>query len=160
KNVFYVKLSSICIKTKEGVQIFPKYQTTVGKSLNELGVTINPETICDKSNLEYVEISSIKNQKIYPSEKNIDDKICLKNDILISSLVPSKDKIAIADRNYKVSSAIYILRITDENLRNRVFEELSKDYAIKQMHSLLEGFKLTYSKIKEEKFYNFIKLNI
>jgi len=55
---------------------------------------------------------------------------------------------------------IYILRVENEKLRNEIFEELGKDYVIKQMHSLLEGFKLTYSKIKEEKFYNFVKLNI
>lgn len=159
-NIIYTNLSSILVKTEEGTQIFPKYKTIIGHSLEELGVLINPETICDESDLKYVEISSIKNQKIFPTDKNLGDRICLKNDILISSLVPSKDKIAIADKAYKVSSAIYILRIEDEVLRSKVFEELGKDYSITQMHSLLEGFKLTYSKIKEEKFYKFIKLKI
>ena len=79
---------------------------------------------------------------------------------MFSSLVPSSDKIILADQQYKVSKAIYILRIDDENLRMKVYNELKKDYVIKQTHSLLEGFKLTYSKIKDEKLFNYIKLNI
>ena len=160
-NVVFANIKDIIVNTEEGTQIFPKYNVVNGKSLNELNVKINPETICDSSNLKYVEISSIKNDKIIPSDKVKDSyRICLKNDILFSSLVPSSDKIILADQQYKVSKAIYILRIDDENLRMKVYNELKKDYVIKQTHSLLEGFKLTYSKIKDEKLFNYIKLNI
>ena len=157
----FTKMKNIIVDTTDGKQIFPKYKSIQGKSLTELGVLINPETNNDSDDLKYVEISNIKNDKIIPSTKTKDNyRTCLKNDILISSLVPSKEKIIISDKSYRVSKAIYVLRIEDEKLRNQVFEELKKDYVINQMHALLEGFKLTYSKIKDEKLGCYIKFKI
>lgn len=160
-NIVFTKLSNIIVKTSEGIQLFPKYIKNEGKTLEELNVKINPVTEhYNDDNIRYVEISSIKDQKIYPSIKHKTGRICKPGDILISSLVPSKDKIAIADNYYNVSKAIYILRTEDIKLRDKIFKELGEEYSLKQMHSLLEGFKLTYSKIKEEKLFKYIKLNI
>ncbi|MDE6758612.1 MAG: N-6 DNA methylase [Clostridia bacterium] len=160
-NILYTKLQNIIVETSDGKEIYPKYIPADGKSLRELGVEMNPDTEVDNDDYKYVEISNIINQKITESSKsNTDYRICKKDDILISSLVPSKSKIAIADKPYRVSKAIYIIRTNDSELRNKIFNELGEDYSIKQMHSLLEGFKLTYSKIKEEKMYDFVKLKI
>ncbi|MDE7079908.1 MAG: hypothetical protein K2O95_07330, partial [Clostridia bacterium] len=157
----YTKLQNIIVETSDGKEIYPKYIPADGKSLRELGVEMNPDTEVDNDDYKYVEISNIINQKITESSKNNTDyRVCKKDDILISSLVPSKSKIAIADKPYRVSTVIYIIRTNDSELRNKIFNELGKDYSIKQMHSLLEGFKLTYSKIKEEKMYDLVKLKI
>lgn len=160
-NILFTTLDKIVVETNDGRQVFPKYIVSDGKTLKELGVEINPDTDIDGKDLKYVEISNIKNQRISVSDKTKSDyRLCLKDDILISSLVPSAEKIAIADKPYKVSKAIYVLRVKDDILRKQIFDQLTCDYAIKQMHSLLEGFKLTYSKIKEEKLHNFIKLKL
>lgn len=160
-NVQYIKLKDLIIRTGESKLIFPKYKVADGVSLNELNAEINPETRIDSSSLEYVEISGIKNGTITTSDKDKSSfRICLKNDILISSVVPSKGKIILADQAYKVSTAIYVIRIKDDEVRKKVFAELKKEYAIKQMHSLLEGFKLTYSKIDDDILFNYVKLNV
>jgi hypothetical protein len=43
------------------------------------------------------------------------------------SLLPTKDKIAIADRDYIAATAIFVLRVKNEKLTQRLFEYLKNN---------------------------------
>ncbi|MGZ9756034.1 hypothetical protein ACXYRR_03800 [Mycoplasma sp. 246B] len=82
-------------------------------------------------------------------------KVALKGDIVFSSL-PNAKKIAIADDNYFVSAAIYVIRITDKKIRDNFYNYIynNTNNIIYDMNVLLDGFKITYAKISEYNFKN------
>lgn len=146
-------------------QIFPKYNKLYGCNwipIEEF-FNVNPEIKLDEnSNLKYVEIGSIKDDTITPSDKRKEGRVCKKGDMLIPSLTPIKEKIIQSDGNYIVSKAIFVLSVK-ENYASRqkeLYSELREAYVIDQMNSLLEGFKITYGKISENNFKKHVKLNL
>lgn len=152
--VRYVKLSDILLnKTQKYIgDIYPKYTKTNGHSLSEY-CKIN----CRQSNevkvKGYIEIGDLENQK--PSKIKTSNRYCKKGDILISALTPTKKKIVIATDDFKLSSAIYVLSgFESDKVRDYVFARLREEDVLKQMNTLLDGFKVTYAKIDPENLYN------
>ena len=163
-NVFVKNIKDIIINNNYSVgDIYPKYNKTNGKALYELGCRINDlrkdefEVVPTK----YVEIGSLKNEVIDTSDKDKKTtRYCKKGDILVASLCPKASQIIIADDDYVLTTAIHVLSFEDVNMRNMVYKELRKNYALQQMNSLLDGFKITYAKISEKNLYYNIKLDI
>ncbi len=86
-------------------------------------------------------------------------RYCKTGDILVSSLTPARDKIAIADGDYMLTTAIFVLSdFADDEVRNMVYRRLRSVDVLKQTNALTDGFDVTYAKISEKNLYNNIFL--
>jgi type I restriction enzyme M protein len=151
-------IQDIILNKKENYfgDIYPKYTPTKGKKLKEF-CQINKWKVDDFEFVptEYVEISNIEGGKIQGPFKNKTTKrFCKKGDIIVSSLVPSRNKIIIADRDYMLSTAIHVLSFENAKTRDFIFTKIRSDEVIRQMINLLDGFKITYAKINEDNLIN------
>lgn len=80
---------------------------------------------------------------------------------MISSITPRRDQIVIAQNDFMLTSAIYVLSdFESDNMRDRVFNALREDQALEQMNALLDGFKITYAKISDKNLYNNVFIRI
>jgi hypothetical protein len=134
-------------------------------SLDKIIDYINPiENITaeNKDTLQYIEISDIKNGKIniLNTKKKTTRKKCISGDILFSSM-PKSSKIAISDKEYFVSTAIFVIRILNENIRQNFYEYIfkNKNNIIEDMNVFLDGFKITYAKITDFNLMNNIYID-
>lgn len=164
-NVFIKKLSDILLNRTEEYcgDIYPKYIKREGKSISSLcKLNIRTEEDFDILPTDYLEISDLKTDSMRPSiKKQSTTRYCKKGDILLSSLCPKADKIVISNSNYMCSTAIHVLSgFIDNEERDLVFNKLKEVETIKQMNSLLDGFKVTYAKINDKNLLNNVKLNI
>lgn len=159
-----VRIHSIILnKTEDSIgDIYPKYETVEGTALSNYCKINNRKPIDfneDEFPINYLEISDL-NTQLSKKKKNT-TRLCRKGDILISSLVPTKDKIVVANDNYMLSTAIHVLSdFESDDMRDRILNVLREDSTIKQMHSLLDGFKITYAKITEQNLYNNVLIKI
>ena len=77
--------------------------------------------------------------------------ICNQGDLLFASLTPSK----IADQNYYISNAIFVISHQDPVMIEKLFTYLMNDEVIfKAINGLLDGFKITYAKITKTNLIN------
>lgn len=151
-----VKLSEITVNTSSNYcgDIYPKRVKCKGNPLNHF-CKINEWKKSDfvTPPSQYLEIGDLSSQT--PSKKLQSTRYCKKGDILISSLLPCKDKIVIASGEFMLSSAIYVLSsFKDDMERDRVLRRLQSPAVIEQMCALVDGFKITYAKISENNLYN------
>lgn len=151
-----VKLSDISINQTDcyGGDIYPKRIITKGLPLNEFCM-INEwkDSDFDEVPTQYLEIGDLKTQK--STKKKTTTRYCKKGDILISSLLPEKEKIVVAQGNFMLSPAIYVLSsFDDETVRDKVLCRLQSPQVIDQMCALVDGFKITYAKISEHNLFN------
>ena len=152
-----VSINSLsCMTFGENKEIFPKYKDMPDKKYLKEYVSLRKEA--GKEGLKYIEIGSLKGDEIIPSEKKKKGYACKEGDILYSSLTPTRQKIMIADDDYKVSGAIHILRPHKTKDRNYVFDELRKEECLEQANSLVTGFKITYAKISAENLLNLVQI--
>jgi|GEM_PF-5712907 len=108
---------------------------------------------------QYLEIGNLSDQ--IPSKRLKTNRFCKEGDILISSLTPRKTQIVVAEGNFMLSPAIYVLSsFESDKTRDKIFFSLKEDSTIKQMNALLDGFKITYAKISEQNLYNNILIEI
>ena len=113
--------------------------------------------------LIYLEIGDLVDSQI--KMKSLKTKtsttICNQGDLLFASLTPSKAKVAIADQNYYISNAIYVISHQDQQMVKWLFTYLMNDEVIfKAINGLLDGFKITYAKISKFNLMNQVKLKI
>lgn len=160
-----VNMKDIVINASEMYcgDIYPKYISVPGEPLSKY-CKINNRTAEDFECLpnKYLEIGNIDENDMAPGEKDKSSKrYCKKGDILVSCLNPTKNKIQIANGDYKLSAAIYVLSdFKDDETKQKVFKELRKSNALQQMNSMCEGFKITYAKISAENLYKNVKITI
>ena len=83
-----------------------------------------------------------------------------KGDIVIATICPKNLKIKIVEEDCMLSTAIDVLSFKDSKIRDKVYNELIKDETIKQMNSLLDGFKITYAKISDENLKHNVLIKI
>ena len=165
KNAFIVKLSDILINVEEKYvgDIYPKYKKLDGICLKDV-CKINSRKESDFVNTpnEYLEIGDISGDDMESGGKNKTTKrFCKAGDILVCSLNPVKEKIVLAKKDFMLSTAIYVLSdFENDEIKNKVFEELRKEYALEEMNSMCEGFKITYSKISEANLYNNVRIKV
>ena len=161
KLIKYPLLRDIIIND-EKLQIYPKYYNVPNSIPLGKYFDINPNhKLSEDADIKYIEISNIKNNKInHSNKKKTSSRICKSGDILLASLTPTPAKIAVVDDEYYVSTAIFVLSIKKEysDYLMPLYEELKKDYVIKQMNSLLDGFKVTYAKIKDDNLSKYVKI--
>lgn len=162
-NVRIKYLDEILLNVKDDYvgDIYPKYEKKSGGVPLKTYCQINArsEDEFDIKPSKYIEISDLKNLSNC-SKKKTSTRMCKKGDILVSSLCPKKSQILISDDNYMLSSAIHVLSgFKNDSVRDYVFKELQDSDVIKQMNTLLDGFKVTYAKISDENLINnvFIK---
>lgn len=151
-----VKLSDITINTTQDYcgDIYPKRIITKGKPLN-MYCKINDRSVNDFTEVpsQYMEIGDMKTQK--PTKSKTSSRFCKKGDILVSSLLPEKDKIVIAYGDFMLTSAIHVLSsFKNDEERDFVLNRLQSPEVIDQMCALVDGFKITYAKISERNLYN------
>lgn len=151
-----VKLSDITINASGSYcgDIYPKRILCAGNPLNAY-CKINDWKATDFSTLptQYLEIGDLKTQ--IPSKNKTSSRFCKKGDILISSLLPDKDRIVVAKGDFMLSPAIYVLSsFTDVTERNMVLHRLQSPGVVRQICALVDGFKITYAKISEHNLYN------
>lgn len=164
-NVFIKRLSDIVLNNTDTYvgDIYPKYIANEGSPLYKF-CQLNCRTKDDFETppIKYIEISDLSEDKIGKGTKeHQSNRFCKQGDILISSLCPSKNKIMIANDNYMVSSAIHVLsHFNSENERNLIFNKLREATTIKQMNSMLDGFKITYAKINDKNLMHNVKIFI
>ncbi|VEU78141.1 N-6 DNA methylase [Mycoplasmopsis columbinasalis] len=172
KYAFVTKLNQILVDDKDHKSqlIYTRYKQHQGDfvALDSLIDEINPiyseeqKQKLVNENTKYIEISDIENGqiKIKNNKHKKSAKIAQKNDILISSL-PNNKKIAISDSTYYVSPAIYVLRVSDEKLRDKIYKYIfnNKNNIIDDMNVFLDGFKITYGKINEHNLKNNIYID-
>ncbi|MDR1780896.1 MAG: N-6 DNA methylase [Tannerella sp.] len=159
-----VKLSDILLNINDKYcgDIYPKRVICDGKPLSEF---------CDINELKeidfasegvptaYLEIGDMKTQT--PSKNKRSNRLCKKGDILVSSLTPRKQKIAIAKGSFMLTTAIHVLsNFKNDKIRDKVFTELRKEQTLQQMNALLDGFKVTYAKISDKNLYNNVLISI
>lgn len=165
QNIRLVKLSDVIVNKENDYigDIYPKYHSTDGKSLSEI-CSINSWKETDFTNVptDYLEIGDISGDDMESGGKNKTTKrYCKTGDILVCSLNPVKEKITVADKPYMCSTAIYVLsNFENDEIKNKVLKELREKYALEQMNSMCEGFKITYSKISETNLYKNVKLKL
>lgn len=151
-----VKLSDVTVNVSSNHcgDIYPKRVKCNGKPLSHY-CKINERKKTDfiTPPSQYLEIGDLSSQT---STKNLQStRYCKKGDILISSLLPGKDKIVIATGEFMLSSAIYVLSsFKDDTERDYVLRRLQSPAVIEQMCALVDGFKITYAKISENNLYN------
>lgn len=153
-NVRIIKLSDVLLNKTSNTPgvIYPKYERAVGQPLSDF-CDINSRKENEVSVKGYLEIGDLESQ--LPTKRKNTNRYCKKGDILISSLTPTKQKIVIAQDDYMLSTAIFVLSgFKDEQTRNEVYGKLTKPEVIRQMNTMLDGFKVTYAKINEQNLYN------
>lgn len=156
------KLKDIIIDIDIEKMIYPNKEQRPDKNwktLFELGFVINEKINIDSAinNISYVEIGDIQNSRINVKSNKVkkSKNICFNGDILFSSLTPSKEKIAISDNTYYLSDAIFVIRHKNEKFISWLFNYFMKDEKIfKDINSILDGFKVTYSKITVNNLLN------
>lgn len=150
-----VKLSDITINVSPvySGDIYPKRKVVSGSPISSF-CKINEWNKNDyaEAPANYLEIGDLATQS--PSKKNTSNRFCKKGDILISSLL-GKDKIVIANGEFMLSSAIYVLSsFPSDQVRDEVYRKLRTPSVLEQMGALLDGFKITYAKISVDNLYN------
>ena len=161
--VSLIKLNDMCIYDASGNKmIYPKYdKNIVGNPIKHYCEVNNREDVdMDGFDLKYLEIGDIENGNVNHNnnKSKTSTRFAKKGDILLSSLCPTADKIAIADDDYMVSTAIHVLKVKEGFNTVDILEKLRKDSTLEQMNSLLDGFKITYAKINESNLKNYIKI--
>lgn len=153
-----VKMNDILINVAENYcgDIYPKRVVATGQPLSSF-CKINEWQEEDFTNTElpmqYLEIGDINTQ--IPAKSKKTNRFCKTGDILISALTPKKDKIVIAKGSFMLSTAIHVLSsFENENIKDKIYNELIKEQTLKQMNAILDGFKVTYAKISEKNLYN------
>lgn len=160
RNTKVVKLKDILLNSTDAYigDIYPKYKRALGNPLNKY-CKINSRSEQDVTNPVYIEIGNLSNQQSTKNKKS--NRFCKKGDILISSITPRRDQIVIAQNDFMLTSAIYVLSdFESDNMRDRVFNALREDQALEQMNALLDGFKITYAKISDKNLYNNVFIRI
>ena len=162
-NVFIKYLDEILLNANCNYigDIYPKYIKTDGEPLSKY-CKINEYDETNFTDLPtiYAEIGDLNNLK-NSSKKKTSRRFCKKGDILISSLCPRKSHIVISDGEYMLSPAIHVLsHFKDDKERDKVYKQLRTDDVLKQMNTMLDGFKVTYAKISDENLYNNVLINI
>ena len=155
----YVQVKSLHSIVLNNNQIYPKYQVSQG--LTPLKNIFKIPKNRKNSKYPYVEIGGLSSSRINTSNKNLTGKVVYENDILVSSLTPTKDKIVLSNGKYIVTTAIHVLQVREEykNKLTYLYNELKKDYVLEQMNALLDGFKISYAKIKEHNLLNNIYIH-
>lgn len=156
------QLADIIIDIDKDKMIYPNKKSRPNKNwktLSELGFIINNkiDKIDRTNNIKYIEIGDIKNSKINIKSNKIKQskKICSSGDILFSSLTPSKEKVTISNDLYYVSDAIFIIKHKDNKLVEWLFNYFMNNKKIfNDINSILDGFKITYSKISANNLLN------
>ena len=151
-----VKLSDITINQTDSYcgDIYPKRIISEGLPLSKF-CKINEWKDSDFATVpsQYLEIGDMKTQMA--TKKKTTTRYCKKGDVLISSLLPEKDKIVIANGEFMLSPAIYVLSsFENDQVRDDVMRKLRSPQVINQMCALVDGFKITYAKISEHNLYN------
>jgi type I restriction enzyme M protein len=163
-----VRLSDILLnRTNDYVgDIYPKYERIEGQALGFF-CKINTVTKNDFTNNglnvptseQYLEIGDIAEQ--IPTKTKTSHRFCKQGDILVSALTPTPEHIVIARNNFMLTNAIYVLSdFESDEIRDKVYNALKTDIAIKQMNTLLDGFKVTYAKIKESNLMNNVFITV
>ena len=156
-NSKIVKLSDILLNSSEENigDIYPKYECSQDKVPLSNFCKINNRKISDFGTppTKYLEIGELSDQVSHKKLKTT--RFCKKGDILISSLTPTAKRIVIAKEDSMLSTAIYVLsEFANDTIRNDVLNRLKLPETLKQMNSMLDGFKITYAKISDENLYN------
>lgn len=151
-----VKLSDITLNQTHDYcgDIYPKRIISQGNPISTY-CKINERKASDFTILptNYLEIGDLSTQ--IPSKKLKSTRFCKKGDILISSLLPEKDKIVISTDDFMLTPAVYVLSsFPNESVRDMVFSKLRMKTTLDQMCALVDGFKITYAKINEKNLYN------
>ncbi|MDR0971247.1 MAG: N-6 DNA methylase [Bacteroidales bacterium] len=156
-----VKLKDIILnKTNDYAgNIYPKYEIQNNKKALNQYCKINEytEEYFTQKNITlpttYIEIGEMETQ--IPNKHKKTKRFCLKGDILISSLTPTSKKIVIAKDNFMLSTAIFVLSDFESDIvRDEVLNKLKLPENLKQMNSMLDGFKITYAKISDKNLFN------
>ncbi len=153
QNIRIVKLNDVLLNQNDvnSGDIYPKYEKQVGCPLSEF-CKINSRQESEVSPKGYLEIGDLETQ--VPTKSKHTNRYCKKGDILISSLTPTKQKIVIAQDDFVLSSAIFVLSdFASDEARDAVYHKLVTPNVIKQMNTMLDGFKVTYAKISEQNLY-------
>jgi len=111
------------------------------------------------NSLEYVEISKLNEEEIIGEfDEKKSWRLAKKGDLLFPKLAASnwKKQIRVANKDFKVSSAIYTLTFDNEKLRNHVSDYLkrNKNNILKDIKSLSDGFKISKIEITEFNLMN------
>ena len=156
------KLKTMIVEQSDGqMMIYPNRlpnDKSGCQTLKQLGFKINQPVVLETiSGLNYLEIGDLVDSQI--KIKSLKNKksatICKQGDLLFASLTPSKAKVAIADRNYYVSNAIYVISHQDQQMIKWLFAYLINDDKIfKAISGLVDGFKITYAKISKTNLMN------
>ncbi|WP_322960304.1 HsdM family class I SAM-dependent methyltransferase [Mycoplasmopsis cynos] len=167
KYAFITNISEILIKDKSQNNnlIYTRYKAPksgfvpLGSLIDEINPKYDNSKISDIdiSKIKYLEISDIENGKIkHKNNKHKkSNKLAFSGDILFSS-IPNNKKVAIADDTYFVSSAIYVFRIKNKEIKENLYKYIfqNKNNIIGDMNVFLDGFKITYGKINEHNIAN------
>ncbi len=156
-NVFIKYLDEFLLNVKDDYigDIYPKYEKVSGISLSEYcKINVRTESDFTISPTKYAEIGDLKDLS-NSSKKKTSSRLCKKGDILVASLCPKKSQIVIADGDFMLSSAIHVLsNFESDEIRDHVYKQLRSDVVLKQMNTMLDGFKITYAKISDENLIN------
>jgi type I restriction enzyme M protein len=153
ENVEFKYLDEILLNIKENYvgDIYPKYYKNEGVPLKKYcKINCRKETDFENFPSKYAEIGDLKNLSA-SSKKKTSTRLCKEGDILVASLCPRKTSIVIANGDYMLSSAIHVLsNFKNDEERDFIYKQLRTDEVLKQMNTMLDGFKVTYAKISEE----------
>lgn len=160
------KMKDIIVRSDTSNFIYLNYSKPKnGHAIKELVNEFCPSDNINSSS-KYIEISNLTaNGKIVgPFKQNDSSKTALPGDIIFPKLVgqPSKFKIAIVEEPMYVTSAMAVLRISNEDKRNKIFNYLknNKHDVLDNMFYLGDGFKSSYLKISDENLLENIILDI
>ena len=157
ENVCFKYLDEFLLNIKSDYvgDLYPKYTKNAGNPISKYcSINIYKEDDFEEIPAKYVEIGDLSNLA-NGSKKKTSKRFCKKGDILVSSLCPRKTHIVISDGEYMVSPAIHVLsNFKNNEERDHVYKQLRTDDVLKQMNTMLDGFKVTYAKISEENLYN------
>lgn len=159
QNIKIKKINDIVIFDNKKYEIYP-----LRNKIESLEKWISLDKII-KEDIEYkkdneelylLKIGNIKDNKINidaSTKKVKDGKICEKNDILFPLVSPKPSKIAIANDKYYVSSAILVIKIEDEKIRDNLFKYLknNENNVFNEIYAYLKGFKISYGRFDTTK---------
>ena len=138
----------------------------INPELSELSIDNCPELFDNKHQLDktkldslpYIEIGDIKNGNILKRNKKMlsGSRIICKGDLVIGSVCPSKNNIAISDNIYKCRSAIIVIRSQNKAFLTKLYNYLRKNEnnVWWDIWTTLIGFKITYGKISDHNIQN------